>query len=257
MNAKDFDKIATARMDWCMKTLCAKGDEYARDGDRLWNFKVAARKMDCHPAEALAGMMVKHTVSVDDIIDGLAKGIVPPRELVAEKIGDSIDYLLLLEGLIEEERRVREEVPELNADLFEPWQAAIGEQVATGSSAMDALLASASRVEVHNGPNGDSRVPMPEVYGGHVVCSGCGLKCSIGSEQEQSVNLTGRCTICLDEKERETYTVPPLQDGDDDPVVVHIVPDKTSRSTLPSGCLGRLCGRGDDDEWRPCPEDAL
>ena len=30
--------------------------------------------------------MVKHTVSVDDIIDGLAKGIVPPRELVAETL---------------------------------------------------------------------------------------------------------------------------------------------------------------------------
>ena len=52
-------------------------------------------------------------------------------------------------------------------------------------------------------------------------------------------------------------TIPPPQDGDDDPVVVHIEPDKTSRSTLPSGCLCRLCGRGDDDEWRPCPEDAL
>ena len=218
MNAKDFDKIVADRMAWCRQTLCAKGDEYAREGDRLWNFKVAARKLNCHPAEALAGMMVKHTVSVDDIIDGLAKGIVPPKELVAEKIGDSINYLLLLEGLIEEERQKREEVPEMNAAF---------------------------------------KAPRPEVYGGYVVCSGCGLKCSIGSEQEQSVNLTGRCTICRDEKERETYTVPPLQDGDDDPAV-HIVPDKTSRSTLPSGCLGRLCGRGGDgDEWRPCPEDAL
>ena len=121
MNAEDFDKIVAARMDWCNKTLCAKGDEYAREGDRLWNFKVAARKLNCHPAEALAGMMVKHTVSVDDIIDGLAKGIVPPRELVAEKIGDSINYLLLLEGLIEEERQRREEVPEMNAEVMESW----------------------------------------------------------------------------------------------------------------------------------------
>ena len=216
MNAKDFDKIVAARMAWCNKTLCAKGDEYARDGDRLWNFKVAARKLNCHPAEALAGMMVKHTVSVDDIIDGLANGIVPPKELVAEKIGDSINYLLLLEGLIEEERQRREGCPVDDAALKEP---------------------------------------KVEVYGVQVVCSMCGLVCSIGSEQEQSVNLTGRCTLCRAEKERETYTVPPLQDGDDDTVVVHIVPDKTSRSTLPSGCLGRLCGRGDDDEWRPCPND--
>jgi hypothetical protein len=164
-------------------------------------------------------MMVKHTVSVDDIIDGLSKGIVPPKELVAEKIGDSIDYLLLLEGLIEEERRKREEVPEMNADLFEPWQAAISEQeaqvraqVATSAqakdTARDAMATSAQGREVMG-----------------ALTSVCG------------------------------YTVPPLQDGDDDPAVVHIVPDKTSR--LPSGGLVRLCGRGDDDEWRPCPEDAL
>ena len=107
MNAKDFDEIVAARMAWCNKTLCAKGDEYALDGDRLWNFKAAGRKRNQHPAQALAGMEVKHDVSVDDIIDGLARGIVPPKELVAEKIGDSINYLLLLEGLIEEERTLR------------------------------------------------------------------------------------------------------------------------------------------------------
>lgn len=35
MNAEDFDKIVADRMDWCCQTLCAKGDEYAREGDRL------------------------------------------------------------------------------------------------------------------------------------------------------------------------------------------------------------------------------
>ena len=216
MNAKDFDKIVGARLNWCEKTLCAKGDEYARDGDRLWNFKVAARKRDCHPAQALAGMMVKHTVSVDDIIDGLAKGIVPPRELVAEKIGDSINYLLLLEGLIEEERQRREEVPEMNA-AFKDQQ--------------------------------------PEVYGGHVVCSGCGLKCSIGSEQEQSVNLTGWCTICHADKEQKTCTVPPPQDGDDDPAVVHIVPDRTSRSGDVEKSASTKRKYAEPITWRPCPND--
>lgn len=76
-----------------------------------------------------------------------------------------------------------------------------------------------------------------------VLCHGCGLKCSIGSEQEQSVNLTGRCTLCIAEKERETYTVPPLDDRDDDPAV-HVVPDRTSRS-----------GEVDASDWRPCPND--
>ena len=212
MNTKDFDKIVGDRMGWCFETLCKKGDEYARDGDRLWNFKAAGRKLNCHPAQALAGMEVKHDVSVDDIIDGLAKGIVPPKELVAEKIGDSINYLLLLEGLIEE---AREEVPEMNAAF---------------------------------------KTPRPEVYGGYVVCSGCGLKCSIGSEQEQSVNLTGRCTICRDEKERETYTVPPLQDGDDDPAV-HVVPDRTSRSAESEAIVSVAPRHAAPSEWKPCPND--
>ena len=219
MNAKDFDKIVAARMEWCMETLCAKGDEYARDGDRLWNFKVAARKLNCHPAQSLAGMMVKHTVSVDDIIDGLARGIVPPKELVAEKIGDSINYLLLLEGLIEEERQRWEGCPVDDAE-FEPWKAATSEQeaqvrgqVATSTqakdTARDAMATSALGREAMD-----------------ALASACG------------------------------YIIPPVDDGDDDPAVVHIAPDKTSRSTLPPGCLGRLCGRA-DDEWRPCPEDAL
>lgn len=56
------------------------------------------------------------------------------------------------------------------------------------------------------------------------------------------MNLTGRCTLCRAEKEREAYTIPPVQDGDDDPAV-HVVMDRSSRSTLPEACLGALCGR--------------
>ena len=191
MNAKDFNEIVGARLNWCMKTLCAKGDEYAREGDRLWNFKVAARKLNCHPAQALAGMMVKHTVSVDDIIDGLSRGIVPPRELVAEKIGDSIDYLLLLEGLIEEARR---EVPEVDDTLYEGsstelWQTAVSEQ--------------------------DTRRRA---------------QAAMSAQRRGAMDTLG-------------YTLPPLDDGDDDPIV-HVVPDRTSRS-----------GEVEASDWRPCPND--
>ena len=109
MNVNDFNAIIENRIAWCRKTLCDKGDEYARDDDRLWNFKVAGRKNNVSPAEALMGMKVKHDVSIDDIVDGLAMGIIPPKELVAEKIGDSINYLYLLEGLIEEARQEHED----------------------------------------------------------------------------------------------------------------------------------------------------
>ena len=39
------------------------------------------------------------------------------------------------------------------------------------------------------------------------------------------------------------YIIPQMEDGDDDPAVVHVVPDRTSRATLPDECLGAMCGR--------------
>lgn len=39
------------------------------------------------------------------------------------------------------------------------------------------------------------------------------------------------------------YIIPQMEDGDDDPIV-HIVPDRTSRATLPDEFLGAMCGRG-------------
>ena len=40
------------------------------------------------------------------------------------------------------------------------------------------------------------------------------------------------------------YAAPPFPvESDDDPMVVHLVPDRSSRSTLPDECLGALCGR--------------
>lgn len=99
-----FNSLVGQRFDQCGKVLTEKGEEYSRGGDRLWNFKRAAAKTGTTPARALMGMKAKHDVSVDDMVDMLKRGVVPSREMVAEKIGDSINYLLLLEGLIEEAR---------------------------------------------------------------------------------------------------------------------------------------------------------
>jgi hypothetical protein len=103
-----FNSIVGQRFDQCGKVLTEKGEEYSRAGDRLWNFKRAGAKTGKTPVEALMGMKAKHDVSIDDMVDMLKRGVVPARGIVAEKIGDSINYLLLLEGLIEETREAAE-----------------------------------------------------------------------------------------------------------------------------------------------------
>jgi hypothetical protein len=104
MDVKTFNNLVDERIENCRKTLVLKGEEYSREGDRLWNFKSAARHRKTTPEDALMGMRVKHDVSIEDIVAGLAQGKIPSRETVHEKIGDEINYMLLLEGLIEERR---------------------------------------------------------------------------------------------------------------------------------------------------------
>ena len=101
MNTEDFNKVIREQIERCEATLCKKADEYATD-DRLHNFKVAAGIQNCLPTTALGGMMCKHTVSVYDMIRGLEEGKSYPLELWDEKIGDSINYLLLLAAMVRE-----------------------------------------------------------------------------------------------------------------------------------------------------------
>ena len=105
MNTNDFNAIIREQIDRCENTLCKKAEEYATT-DRLHNFKAAAGLQDCLPTTALAGMMCKHTVSVYDMIRGLESGEEYPLDMWNEKIGDSINYLLLLSALVRERNSV-------------------------------------------------------------------------------------------------------------------------------------------------------
>ena len=99
MNHKRFDDVVKNRMAECHETLCNKSVEYSSGADRHHNFKVAAAMSDTTPELALWGMWVKHLVSVRDLVE--FPGDATP-ELLKEKIGDVINYALLLEGLLTE-----------------------------------------------------------------------------------------------------------------------------------------------------------
>ena len=106
MNSEDFNKLVAERLTQCTRVMTAKAGEYASDADRLHNFKKAGRMKDQDPVRALDGMWLKHRVSVDDMVERLCTdaGYVPDKALIAEKFGDNHNYLLLLEGLIEDRR---------------------------------------------------------------------------------------------------------------------------------------------------------
>ena len=106
MHNHDFNRIIEEMVDHCKNTLVRKGDEYAGSAtDRLHAFKVAAALQGVSSRQALGGMMAKHTASIYDWIDD----DIAAHEMADwdEKIGDHINYLLILKTILEEEDKER------------------------------------------------------------------------------------------------------------------------------------------------------
>lgn len=100
-----FDAIVTEQLNYCAALLTEKGLEYNKgDVDRLISSKRAAAIMGCTQEQAIAGMMVKHTESIYQMIAH------PENEYSAEKwtekITDHINYLLILKAAIYEKLEV-------------------------------------------------------------------------------------------------------------------------------------------------------
>ena len=102
MSPKEFEQMLDERLVKIRTVLSSKAKEYSSNDDRLHNFNVAARMIDTTPEKALKGMMLKHEVSVMDLIDW-AGGLNNDKITLAvidEKIGDNINYLILLESML-------------------------------------------------------------------------------------------------------------------------------------------------------------
>jgi hypothetical protein len=102
MTAEQFDEIVTQRCHKIVKTLVEKGKEYRRNNDPLHNFRIAAKVQNTTEEKALWGFAAKHYVSFLDILNDIEQGRIPEQEVVDEKIGDLINYLILCEASIKE-----------------------------------------------------------------------------------------------------------------------------------------------------------
>jgi hypothetical protein len=106
MTTDQFEKTFEARVDLCRRVLISKNTEYARGQDKLHNFKEAASMEGQSPEQALRGMLLKHWQSLRDLCNDLDRDIIHPISLWDEKIGDSLNYLFLLDALVKERYRI-------------------------------------------------------------------------------------------------------------------------------------------------------
>ena len=102
MDSTEFERIFEETIETSRKTLFEKAREYAYANDRMHNFHKASVLIDGTPEQALWGFVVKHLVSLSDMIES---GQNYPDAVWEEKIGDSLNYLILLRALVKEESK--------------------------------------------------------------------------------------------------------------------------------------------------------
>ncbi len=101
MKPKDFNSLVAEMQTQCLKVLYEKEKQYGSKEDRLVQFKVAAGLQGITHAQALGGMMAKHTTKLYAMIQEATTGLMDSAAW-DEVITDHINYLYLLKGLIED-----------------------------------------------------------------------------------------------------------------------------------------------------------
>lgn len=76
-----------------------KALEYSRDGDPFHNFNQGAILTGQDPRVVLYGFMLKHLVSLQDLITDIKFGKDPEQSVLDEKLGDIIIYSALLRSM--------------------------------------------------------------------------------------------------------------------------------------------------------------
>lgn len=106
MNHQEFNKIVKEFLDQTEKVLVRKEGEYSLDTDRFSFFKRMAQIENCTPEESLLHCMSKHITSFYDMVQSKNKFT---KELWFDKLGDIVNYCILLRGLLEDDDMFKEE----------------------------------------------------------------------------------------------------------------------------------------------------
>lgn len=103
MTQEKFNSFAKNFVKQTTSVLYAKGKSYALNkNDRLEHFKSAAEYLNTTPQDACLAQATKHFISIRDMVCA-NNGIEFSPEQWDEKIGDAINYLVLLRAIVAEE----------------------------------------------------------------------------------------------------------------------------------------------------------
>ena len=94
----EMDDLIAQRINAIKTTLLVKAKEYARNGDRLHNFNKGSKLYDKPREQVIYDFMQKHLISFDDMMKDLNGGDIKSIFMWEEKLGDIINYLVLLEA---------------------------------------------------------------------------------------------------------------------------------------------------------------
>lgn len=121
MKVSRFNQIVDSRIEAITQTLKSKREEYAADNNVFSNFEKAESKSGKVREKVLKDYMLKHEVSVDDLIEKLeaahkgktltAEEVEAIKPRIKEKIGDIINYYILLEAMLIEKTEQSCELP--------------------------------------------------------------------------------------------------------------------------------------------------
>lgn len=105
MSQEEFEKVFEGVVDQARRVLVDKAREYASNGNRLHNFIVAGQFLGTTPEQALLAFAAKHFVSLSDMV---RTGDIYPPEVWDEKLGDALNYLILLRAQVYASEQARD-----------------------------------------------------------------------------------------------------------------------------------------------------
>lgn len=96
----NFEATIESTLQEIKELLIVKGKEYRRKNNPYHNFEEGAKITGHSRIEVLRGFALKHSISINDMIEDFEKGIMPEKEKVNEKYNDLITYLLIEKSMM-------------------------------------------------------------------------------------------------------------------------------------------------------------